>query len=133
MQTPVINLNPAEICGLMVARAALGADEVIKMDRRNFTGAICGAALALASPCDADAQQPSKVWRIGEVAVGAPDRGGALAQEIEQGLADLGDVQGRNIVLTTQFVEPQVDKVQEGIISLLPQIDLLVTWSTIGG
>ena len=41
--------------------------------------------------------------------------------------------QGRNIVLTTQFVEPQVDKVQEGIISLLPQIDLLVTWSTIGG
>jgi hypothetical protein len=87
----------------------------------------------LASPCDADAQQPSKVWRIGEVAVGAPDRGAALAQEIEQGLADLGDVQGRNIVLTTQFVEPQVDKVQEGIISLLPQIDLLVTWSTIGG
>jgi hypothetical protein len=30
LQTPVINLNPAEICGLLVLRAALGADEVIK-------------------------------------------------------------------------------------------------------
>ena len=67
------------------------------------------------------------------MAVGAPDRDAALAQQIEQGLADLGDVQGRNIVLTTQFAEPKVDKVEAAIISLLPKIDLLVTWSTIGG
>jgi putative tryptophan/tyrosine transport system substrate-binding protein len=101
------------------------------MNRRNFIGVICGAALA--SPCDADAQKTGKVWRIGQVAVGTPERGAVLAQAIEQSLADLGDVQGRNIVLTTQFAEPQVDKMQEVISSLLPKIDLLAAWGTIGG
>jgi putative ABC transport system substrate-binding protein len=54
-------------------------------------------------------------------------------QALEKGLADLGDVQGRNIELLHRFPGPQPDKVQEVIISLLPQIDLLVVWGTIGG
>lgn len=54
-------------------------------------------------------------------------------QELEKGLADLGDVQGRNIEPLHRFAGPQPDKVQEAIISLLPQIDLLVAWGTIGG
>jgi putative tryptophan/tyrosine transport system substrate-binding protein len=102
------------------------------MRRRDFIGVICGAALV--SPCDADAQQSGKVWRIGDVLVTTPERGGkARAQEIEQGLADLGDIQGRNIVLTHQFAGPQPAKVRKVIASLLPEIDLLVAWGTIGG
>ena len=54
-------------------------------------------------------------------------------QELEKGLADLGDVQGRNIELLHRFAGPQPEKLQEVISSLLPQIDLLVVWGTVGG
>ena len=89
---------------------------------------------ALASPCYADAEQPGKVWRIGNVIVNPPERGGAIrVQALEKGLADLGDVRGRNIELLHRFAGPQPEKLQEIISSLLPQIDLLVVWGTVGG
>jgi putative ABC transport system substrate-binding protein len=94
-------------------------------------GVICGAALAL--PCDADAQQSGKVWRVGDVLVNTPERGAYLAQELEQSLAEIGDVQGRNILVSHQLAGPQPDKVRKVIASLLPEIDLLVAWGTIGG
>jgi putative ABC transport system substrate-binding protein len=94
------------------------------MRRREFIGAIYGAALAL--PFAADAQQPGKVWRIGDVRATTPELGGIYAQALEQRLADLGYVQGRNIVLLHRFAGPRMDKMEEAIISLLPQIDLLV-------
>jgi putative tryptophan/tyrosine transport system substrate-binding protein len=56
-----------------------------------------------------------------------------LAQALEQGLTDLGYVQGRNIVLSHRFAGPQPDKLQEVIVSLLPQIDLLVAWGNGSG
>jgi hypothetical protein len=95
-----------------------------RMRRRDFIGVIYGAALAW--PCAADAQQPGKVWRIGNVYPTPRERSEYLAQALEQRLADLGYVQGRNIVLLHRFAAPQPDKLQEVIISLLPQIDLLV-------
>ena len=96
------------------------------MRRRDFIGAICGAAATL--PFEAAAQQPGKVWRIGHVLVTPPERGAIFAQALERSLADLGYVQGRNIVLLNRFAGPQPDKIEEAIISLLPQIDLLVVW-----
>jgi putative ABC transport system substrate-binding protein len=83
-----------------------------------------GAALAL--PFAVAAQQPSKAWRIGYVSATTPELGGIYAQTLEQRLADLGYVQGRNIVLLRRFAGPQMDKIEEAIISLVPQIDLLV-------
>ena len=96
------------------------------MRRRDFIGAICGAALTL--PFGAGAQQPGKIWRIGDVLVTPPERGGIFAQALERSLADLGYVQGRNIVLLNRFAGSQPDKIEEAIISLLPQVDLLVVW-----
>jgi putative ABC transport system substrate-binding protein len=93
------------------------------MRRRDFIGVIYCAAVAL--PCGAEAQQPGKVWRIGQV--GAKP-GGIYAQALEQHLAELGYVRGRNIVLLSRFVDPQPDKFQEAVISLVPQVDLLVVW-----
>ena len=101
------------------------------MNRRAFLGLIYGAALAL--PDAGAAQQPSKDWRIGQVIVATPEQGGILATALEQGLSDVGYAQGRNIVLLTQFASPQPDKVEETIRSLVPKIDLLVVWSTMGG
>lgn len=86
--------------------------------------AICGAALA--PPCQAAAQQPGKVWRIGDVLVTPPERGSTFAQTLERSLADLGYVQGRNIVLLNRFAGVQPDKIQQVITSLVPQVDLLV-------
>jgi len=93
------------------------------MRRRDFIGAISGAAFF---PCCATAQQPGKVWRIGVVIPLTPEVGGRYAQALEQRLADLGYVQGRNIALSTRFTGPQSDKMEEAIVSLVPQVDLLV-------
>ena len=94
------------------------------MRRRDLIVVMYGAALAL--PFAAAAQQPGKVWRIGYVSATTPELGGIYAQALEQRLADLGYVQGRNIVLLRRFAGPQMDKIEEAIISLVPQIDLLV-------
>jgi ABC-type uncharacterized transport system substrate-binding protein len=55
-----------------------------------------------------------------------PERGRIQAQALEQRLADLGYVEGRNITLLKRFAGPQMDKIEEAVISLVPQIDLLV-------
>ena len=94
------------------------------MRQRDLIGVIDGAALTL--PFGAAAQQPGKVWRIGYVSATTPGLGGIYAQTLEQRLADLGYVQGRNIVLLRRSAGPQMDKIEEAIISLVPQIDLLV-------
>jgi putative ABC transport system substrate-binding protein len=96
------------------------------MRRRDFIGVVYGAALAL--PYRAAAQQPGKVWRIGHVLVTTPERGGIFVQALEQSLADLGYVQGHNIVLVNRFAGPQPDKLEEAIVSLVPHVDLLVVW-----
>src|SRR5215472_7209066 len=83
-------------------------------------------AAAVALPFAAAAQQPGKVWRIGHVSTGTPEIGGIFARALERSLADFGYVQGRNIVLLHRFAGPQLDKIEEAITSLLPQIDLLV-------
>ena len=100
------------------------------MRRRDLIAVIYGAALAL--PYGAAAQQPGKVWRIGHVLVVPPEQGEPFARALEQSLADLGYVQGRNIILLHRFAGAQVDKIEEAIIALVPQVDLLVVWGNAG-
>jgi putative ABC transport system substrate-binding protein len=95
------------------------------MRRREFIGAL-SATLAL--PFSAAAEQPGKVWRIGDVVSTTPELGRILAQALEQHLVDLGYVRDRNIVLLHRFSGPQPEKIQEAIISFVPQVDLLVAW-----
>jgi hypothetical protein len=96
------------------------------MRRRNFIGVIGGAALAL--PGSAAAQQPGKIWRIGHMLTVPPEQSEPFARALDQSLADLGYVQGRNIVLLHRFAGAQVDKIEDAIISLVPEVDLLVAW-----
>jgi putative ABC transport system substrate-binding protein len=96
------------------------------MRRRDFIGAIYGAAAAL--PFGAAAQQPGKLWRIGDLHPGPPTVMRIYAQALERGLADLGYIQGRNIVLLVAYTGWQREEMQEAITSLLPQLDLLVVW-----
>jgi putative tryptophan/tyrosine transport system substrate-binding protein len=99
------------------------------MRRRDFIGGLYGAALAL--PSTAAAEQPGKVWRIGHVLPSTPEVGESYAQALQQRLADLGYVQGQNIALFHRFTGgPQPDKIDQVIISLVPQIDLLAVWGS---
>ena len=98
------------------------------MRRREFIGAMYAAAVALPASAAAQEPQPGKVWRIGHVLTGTPEIQGTFAQGLEQRLADLGYVQGRNIVLLHRFAGPQPDKIEEAIMLLVPHVDLLVVW-----
>ena len=63
-----------------------------------------------------------------------PGPSGSTAQkELEQRLGDLGYVPDKNIILITQFSEPNPQSIENAITSLLPTIDLLVVAGTIGG
>jgi len=64
------------------------------------------------------------------VAAGRP--GQSLTALLER-LNDLGYVQGKNITLQTLVVRPEPSAMEDAIRSLLPDIDLLVVWSTIAG
>jgi putative ABC transport system substrate-binding protein len=101
------------------------------MKRREFAGLISGAALAY--PACAAAQQSSRIWRIGHVLVATPAQAAILMKALEQRLAEVGYVQGRNIVLLTRIPGPQPNRVEDAIVSLAAQIDLLVVWGTVGG
>jgi len=99
--------------------------------RREFIGAVYAATVVL--PFGAAAEQPGKLWRIGNVYNSTPELVGRLAQALEHRLADLGDVQGGNIVLLNRFAGPRPDKLQEVISLLATQVDALVVWGTSAG
>jgi putative tryptophan/tyrosine transport system substrate-binding protein len=97
------------------------------LKRRHFITLL--GSVAASWPLAARAQQ-SKVWRIGQVL--PLEAMGHLAKALEQRLADLGYVQGKNITLINIVVPPQPKAIEDAIRSLLPNIDLLVVWSTVG-
>jgi len=99
------------------------------MRRREFISLIGGA---VAWPLAARAQR-SGPWRIGQVRAGTPEAIGPSAGSLEEQLRHLGYAEGNNIVLTSRYVAPQPEAMEAAIRELLPQIDLLVAWGTLGG
>jgi hypothetical protein len=66
------------------------------MDRRAF---VSGVALALlAAPLASEAQQATKITRIGYLATGLATSP-HLTEAFRQGLRDLGYIEGRNVVI----------------------------------
>jgi ABC-type uncharacterized transport system substrate-binding protein len=49
------------------------------------------------------------------------------------GRTSLGYVQGKNLLLLNRFAVPQPKAMEGAILSMMPDIDLLVAWGTIGG
>jgi hypothetical protein len=52
---------------------------------------------------------------------------------LEQQLGNLGYVQGRNITLLNRFTIPTPKAMEEAVLALIPSIDLLAIWGTVGG
>ena len=102
------------------------------MRRRDFVK-LLGAAAAAWPVIAARAQQGGRIWRIGQVLLGTPDTFGQVAAAFERRLADLGCVAGQNITIVNRYAAPQPESLEEAITALLPDIDLLVVYGTVGG
>jgi putative ABC transport system substrate-binding protein len=78
------------------------------MNRRAFLSALSGSLLA--APLAAEAQQaPGKVWRVAVLA-GAQQRSTPPVRALEQRLAELGYVEGRNLVIDFRTAGGQLDR-----------------------
>jgi putative tryptophan/tyrosine transport system substrate-binding protein len=98
------------------------------MKRREFITLLGGAAIAW--PLAARAQRgDSKVWRLGVLQPGAPPE--PLVEAMRQRLAQLGYVEGRNIVLEYRWAEGKLDRLAGLATELVSsRVDVITALST---
>ncbi|TSA18017.1 MAG: ABC transporter substrate-binding protein [Betaproteobacteria bacterium] len=98
-----------------------------RMLRRQFllaTGAL------LAAPFAANAQTSGKIYRIGYIQTAAPSEAAHVTKAFEEGLRELGYVEGKNIVIERRFAGGKVERLPElaaELVRLKP--DVIVTGS----
>jgi len=97
------------------------------MNRRNFITFLGGL---VAWPYRAEAQGTQKVWRIGHIFPASPTVVSHFADAFERHMLNLGYSPGRNLIVTRRFPEP--GHVEDAVRELLPETDILVTWTTLG-
>lgn len=99
----------------------------MKLARRNLALFASLAALALAL----NAQGAERVVRLGFVDLTAPGNSLPATAEFWKRLAELGWVEGRNLVVERRFAEGEIDKLPALMASVVARdIDILVTWGT---
>src|SRR5262249_58987143 len=79
----------------------------------------------------AEAQQPTKIPRIGYVSVsGDPQNPGRLVEAFRQGLRDLGYAEGKNIVVEYRYAAVEPDRVSAFVAELVQlKLDVLISSS----
>ena len=98
------------------------------MDRRAFITIIGGSILG--APLAAEGQQPGRVWRIGFL---GDSPGGPLRQAFEQGLRELGYVDGQNIIIDYRSSGPTGERLPLLAAELVRlKVDVLVVGLTQG-
>ncbi len=86
----------------------------------------CAALLALCF--SADAQQTTKVPRIGYLTGATPDGQSARIEAFRQGLRELGYVEGKNIVVEYRYAEEKLDRLPALAAELVRlKVDVIVT------
>jgi ABC-type uncharacterized transport system substrate-binding protein len=74
------------------------------------------------------AQQPTKVPRIGSLYAGDPSTQSARIEAFRQGLRDLGYVEGKNIVIERRYAEGKYDRLPALVAELVRlKVDVIVT------
>ena len=87
-------------------------------------------ALLVSSPFHlADAQQPTKIPRIGFLAVsGDPNTPGPWVEAFRQGLRDFGYIEGKNILVKYRYIGGDRDRIPSLVVKLLQlKVDVLVS------
>ena len=92
------------------------------------------AAVLLTTASLAQAQQPTKIPRIGYVtSTGNSNDPGTSGRAFQQGLQDLGYVEGKNILVEYRYIEGNPERIQSFIAELLQlKVDVLVATSPTG-
>jgi putative ABC transport system substrate-binding protein len=74
------------------------------------------------------AQQPTKVPRIGSLYAGTPSTQSARIEAFRQGLRDVGYVEGKNIVIEYRWAEGKFDRLPALVAELVRlKVDIIVT------
>ena len=96
------------------------------MTRKITVLTLCAMLFALCS--SADAQQPTKVPRIGYLTPNPPSAHSARYEAFRQGLRELGYVEGKNIVIEYRYAEGKQDRVPALAAELVRlKVDVIVT------
>lgn len=120
----------ADIRGLGVALASRRAYRWGRTSVRRAITWIATAAnlLVLIAPLTVGAQPPGKVYRIGYIQTVAPQEMVALSKAFEEGLRELGYVEGRNIVIERRFAGGKQERLPDLAVELVRQkVDVIVT------
>lgn len=98
--------------------------ELSLLSRGIFCFALCMMLIAVSS--SADAQQPTKIPRIGYQS--ASSSGENNEEAFRQGLRELGYVEGQNIVIEWRFAEGKADQIRRNAAELVQlKVDVIVT------
>lgn len=102
---------------------------MIKRPSRRRLELLLALVVGLAcNPLAAQAQQPTKVYRIGFLSSSLPPEG---LPALRQGLRELGYDEGRNILIEHRFAELKLDRLSELANELVRlKVDLIVTVTT---
>lgn len=97
--------------------------------RRNWVRLFAVAIALTVCGAVAQAQQPTKVPRIGFVTpIGDPNTPGPLVEAFRQGLRDLGYIEGKNILVEYRYTEGKIDRNPSLVAELVQlKVDVLVT------
>lgn len=99
------------------------------MSKRIFCFAL--GALLLALSLAAEAQQPGKLTRIGILELASPSASAHGHKAFQQGLRELGYVEGKNVILEYRYADGKLDLLSELAADLVRlKVDAIVTRST---
>src|SRR5215470_17587164 len=98
------------------------------MSRNIFSTALCALLLALSFP--AEAQQPTKIRRIGYLSGSGPVTSDSRFDAFRQGLRDLGYIERKNILVEYRYAEGKQDPIPSLVSELVQlEVDVLVSSS----
>ena len=97
---------------------------------KNFLRLI-GVAVLLLTFETARAQQPAKVWKIGQLVSSSSSLNASRDQALRQSLSELGYVEGKNIVMEYRYAEGKLDHLDQLAHALVEQKpDVIVVGGT---
>ena len=98
---------------------------------KNIIGLIGIVALLLTCEMPARAQQPAKVWKIGQLVSSSPSLNASRDQALRQRLSELGYVEGKNIVMEYRYAEGKLDHLDQLAKALVEQKpDIIIVGGT---
>src|SRR6266545_3760389 len=96
------------------------------MNQKIFSFTLCTLLLTLSF--SAEAQQPTKIPRIGYLGTVGPEARNPNFETFRRGLRDLGYIEGKNILLAHRSLEGKMDRIPSLVAQLVQlKVDIIVS------